>query len=357
MAPYLQVPDQNQLILLVANLPLFASLEGRYQLLGRADLAHLIPLMNKTDILQGTPANAAYNVVTFLEDAPSPFGNKALGMFLRAMQTLLPQDQREWSIIDDLIVRYHLLASPVELSPAPDALAPAQTNERMVGENLLRNIAFLQHGIEVARPVVFIRVQNRYAADPPSEWTGTGFLIGPHLLLTCHHVIPNPALLATTRFVLNYQLRFDGAAEHTREYRAASPKDCTFYTDSVLDFSLVCLEGRPGKDWGWLPLHREATVRAGHRVNIIHFPGGLPKKISMQDNVVEHVTATYMEYTTATDFGSSGSPVFDDLWQVVALHQSGRIAHRGGYPYALNRGAIIQSLLDAIPTRFREQMR
>ena len=47
------------------------------------------------------------------------------------------------------------------------------------------------------------------------------------------------------------------------------------------------------------------------------------KKISMQNNFVAYADANLVQYTTSTLPGSSGSPVFDDEFTVVAIHHSG----------------------------------
>jgi V8-like Glu-specific endopeptidase len=58
----------------------------------------------------------------------------------------------------------------------------------------------------------------------------------------------------------------------------------------------------------------------GDRVYIIQHPEGLPKQIGMHRNLVVHVDDRVVQYLTDTKGGSSGSPVFNDRWGVVALH-------------------------------------
>ena len=58
------------------------------------------------------------------------------------------------------------------------------------------------------------------------------------------------------------------------------------------------------------------------RVAIIQHPGGFLKKISMQNNFVADADDRLVQYYTSTQAGSSGSPVFDDDFAVVAIHHS-----------------------------------
>ena len=54
---------------------------------------------------------------------------------------------------------------------------------------------------------------------------------------------------------------------------------------------------------------------------VIQHPDGGPKKIVITGSVVQRADKTRLFYTSDTSTGSSGSPVFDVGWRVVALHQ------------------------------------
>jgi V8-like Glu-specific endopeptidase len=65
------------------------------------------------------------------------------------------------------------------------------------------------------------------------------------------------------------------------------------------------------------------AVKVGDHVNIIQHPGGAQKQISFVANVVAFVGGGRVQYLTDTLPGSSGSPVFDTDWNLIALHHSG----------------------------------
>jgi V8-like Glu-specific endopeptidase len=50
---------------------------------------------------------------------------------------------------------------------------------------------------------------------------------------------------------------------------------------------------------------------------------GQHKQIACTDNQVMAVGPQVIQYLTDTMPGSSGAPVFNDNWQIVALHHSG----------------------------------
>src|SRR5919202_1710354 len=78
------------------------------------------------------------------------------------------------------------------------------------------------------------------------------------------------------------------------------------------------------RSFGWTPLiEQEGKAIIGEYVNIIQHPGGEPKQLALRENQLVDVLPDFLHYETDTAPGSSGSPVFNDQWEVVALHHSG----------------------------------
>ncbi len=61
-------------------------------------------------------------------------------------------------------------------------------------------------------------------------------------------------------------------------------------------------------------------LAAGHPSFVIQHPGGGPKKVGLYRNEIRHVGSPFLQYLTETGVGSSGSPVFNKEWEVIALH-------------------------------------
>ena len=57
-------------------------------------------------------------------------------------------------------------------------------------------------------------------------------------------------------------------------------------------------------------------------MTIVQHPGGEKKQIALRENRIVDVLDAFLHYEADTEPGSSGSPVFDDGWEVVALHHA-----------------------------------
>lgn len=345
----LSVEDRKQLITLLIDLPVLANERSRRQILEDAGLGQLISMIN----VSGTTYDAISEIVSYLSRyGRLTYENETLGMFLNTLKGLkgvtgIQQQQ----FLDRLLTKYDMMtpiAALPNISQWQGQETPANVLEKIIGENTLRPIAFLAQGLKVARSVAYISVRTS-----EESWSGTGFLITPNLLLTNNHVIPDADVLNNTLFRFNYEENFLGEAQTPSEYRAKS--NGIFHTNKDLDYTIVELEGEPGIKWDCLPLAAR-DIRQNSRVNIIQHPMGRPKEISFQNNFVEYVGGNVVQYVTSTLGGSSGSPVFNDGWEVVALHHAG-----GNIPepttqrrYFRNEGIWVGSILADLPFELKD---
>ncbi|MBK8211294.1 MAG: DNA/RNA non-specific endonuclease [Rhodospirillales bacterium] len=102
-----------------------------------------------------------------------------------------------------------------------------------------------------------------------------------------------------------------------------------FFTSRSLDFSFVALapaasDGTLLSIYGYLRLADEpGQLQEGEFVSIIQHPSGNTKQAALRENRVIWSDANFIHYQTETAPASSGAPVFNDQWYVVALHHSG----------------------------------
>lgn len=345
-----ELEDRKQLITLLQDLPELATERSRLQML---ELAGLKQLVSRID-LSGNTFVAISEIVRHL----SSYGrlthdNEALGLFLSTIKEFVGVQQQEF--LDRMLTKYEMM-TPIAVLPNIEQWKGVETTEdvleKIIGENTLRPIAFLQRGLEVARSVAYIGVQ--YGNQRGS---GTGFLVAEDLLLTNNHVLSSVDLLANAVFRFNYEDDFLGHAQPIEEYHAMP--NGSFHTNKDLDYTLVQLEKKPSQKWGYLSLKpRNIKIKREDRVNIIQHPWGQSKQISFQNNFVEYVGENVVQYVTSTFNGSSGSPVLNDAWEVIALHHAG-----GNLPepttqrrYFRNEGILIEEILADLPLNLREQV-
>lgn len=201
--------------------------------------------------------------------------------------------------------------------------------ERILGTSDLLEINFLDIARRVARPVG--RIQVRDLSGRIREF-GTGFIVSPNLLLTNNHVLPS--IDSARRSLVDLDFEDDESFKPKTPTIFGLEPYRFFLTDSRLDFTLVAV--RPVSTdsqvdlapYGFLRLiETKGKVLPDEYVAIIQHPGGATKKIALRNNKIFDLLDDHLHYTTDTDRGASGSPVFNDQWQVVALHHAG-VKHR-----------------------------
>jgi len=220
-----------------------------------------------------------------------------------------PDDEGLQRLRDGVAVRY---------AEGPDVASLAwrgrgQTLEKILGkQSSLVPVSFLEVGMRRARAVA--RVKGGDGS------LGTGFLVSGDLLVTNHHVLPSRDAAAGATVQFNYQKTADGHDAELEELRLDT--EAFFASSREEDCTIVKVNAEPSARWGAIALEPNA-IRADDRVNIIQHPGGDQKQLSFFHNLVVFVGEGRVQYLTDTLPGSSGSPVFDKDWRLVALHHSG----------------------------------
>ena len=209
------------------------------------------------------------------------------------------------------------------ISPG-EPLEPHVLLERIIdATNDLQAVNFLTRGARAARTVARISYDRRGRLVP----AGTGSLVGQRLLLTNNHVLPDVATAEQAAAEFNWEIDLDDVTGTAATYRL--DPQALFLTDAHLDYSLVAVQagpdGRaPGQEFGWNRLiAQQGKIAMGEPVNVVGHPMGRLKEIAIRNNSLQTVLDEFLHYKTDTEPGNSGSPVFNDQWEIVALHHSG----------------------------------
>jgi len=253
---------------------------------------------------------------------------------------------QRWDDSADQVAQTAAAVRVGELSLANSADEITERRERLERQGLVLEgivaeddsvwLSFLSRGRAAARPVGRV-----VSLQPPAPAVaiGTGVLIAPGLLLTNNHVLPSAEDAAEMGVQFGFEYDDEGS-ERPYETCRFLPDRC-FWTNEELDFSVVAvadLRGYPpGKKYGTVRLI-EQTGKAlkAEVVNVVHHPGGDRKRLSIRENRIVAEDDLWVRYTSDARRGSSGAPVFNDQWEMVALHHGG-IPRRDADGVALNR--------------------
>lgn len=262
---------------------------------------------------------------------------------------------------------------------------PARELERMIRE---ANASFdvmpwLKHLGEVEPCVCRVEVPVGADLEP-----GTGFLLGPEVVMTNYHVMEK--VIKGKVKPERVRLRFDfkmlsngetlnpGTVIHLAQtdwlLDQSEYSELDFNKDTAsanvredqLDYVLLRVEGEPGnspiggsenadpnpKPRGWIKLPDIApTFQPNTPLFILQHPKGRELKLALDTYSIIAVNANYtrVRYKTNTESGSSGSPCFDLNWQLIALHHSGDPDYTKFHNPEYNEGIpiwTIRNLLD-----------
>jgi endonuclease G len=202
----------------------------------------------------------------------------------------------------------------------PGMAMPDVRLEKIINTVDYVGVRYLDAGVAAARAVG--RVNIRDDRGRPAGY-GTGSMVSPVLLLTNHHVLPDAATARTSVIEFNYQDGVDGrplpATVHPLD------PDGFFLADIELDFALVAVRS-PAAELAPFGFNRliEAEGKAiiGEFVTIVQHPRGDKKQVALRENRIVDIPERFLHYAADTEPGSSGSPVFNDQWEVVALHHA-----------------------------------
>ncbi|WP_105432935.1 DNA/RNA non-specific endonuclease [Neorhizobium sp. T6_25] len=231
--------------------------------------------------------------------------------------------------------------------------------EAQVGTNDFQQAAFLTAGARAMKAIARVALESRWESR-----TGTGFLVSPQLFLTNQHVINNEADAELTQIIFDDELDENGRPRPRTTFRL-DPRTFFLSSDEAkFDYALIAVGERiqgSGRlaDYGFAALSRTPDRhQKGINANIIQHPEGQWKSVVLRNNLIvdrDEVDGLLL-YETDTLKGSSGAGVFNDFWDVIALHHYGEVDNEAAVgdsskPRLVNEGIRISAIYDDLSAR------
>lgn len=222
--------------------------------------------------------------------------------------------------------------------------------ERIINTPDFLSVRYLDAGVVAQHAVGRVNIRDQRGT---LSGYGTGFMVSRSLLLTNHHVLPDARTARSSLIEFDYQDGIDG--QPLKPTLLPFAPERFFIANRELDFALVEVDADPEvlAAYGSCRLTAaQGTVLIGESVTIVQHPRGAKKQIVLRENRLVDIPETVVHYAADTEPGSSGSPVFNDQWEVVALHHASVATPQHAPEYSfLNEGIrisrILQFLADA----------
>jgi endonuclease G, mitochondrial len=147
--------------------------------------------------------------------------------------------------------------------------------------------------------------------------------------------------------------------------RFTTDTNAFFFTDDRddLDFTVIAIGSKVDgpkslSDFGWCGMSSSPDKHAlGDVANIIQHPEGRFKEAVLRENRLVSRLDSVLHYVADTEPGALGSPVFNNDWQVIALHHWGspwrqKTNEQGRpVPTSVNEGIRISSIVAELRAR------
>jgi endonuclease G, mitochondrial len=239
------------------------------------------------------------------------------------------------------------------------AVKPSSSAEAIVGDTTdYQAVSFLVEGTRTRRAIGFIEVNT-----PTASELGSGFLVSSRLFMTNQHVVRDAIAAQSASVTFDREMDENGRPRATTVFQLAPEVCAIFSPENDLDYALVALGTRISgeatlADLGYCTLSDTPDRHViGMNVNIVQHPNGWPKTVALRNNTLTFRTDRTLLYETDTQSGSSGSPVFNDGWDLVALHHYGapfleRVDEDGNpLPQSVNEGVRISAIVRDLKAR------
>jgi len=358
---------KEDLVNILLKIPAFQNRSNRDSLLFR--LEHLGNSISRSEV---SVADIISIVSSLAAVGQLTSGIWPLTILINNALRYCPQNTTPGRQLEDLLNKFE---------PSLDKQKIPPLAEIVVGADERLPIMFFEKALKAQKSVARLLVPRIFDGEPigspPESVVGTGWMIGPNMLLTNYHVIA--ARYSGEESPSKYDLQIQAEKAITwfgyNNWDSAHTDYCCTHiiqTNQNLDYALLHLDMMPIygdvplSDWGILSTNRtQFPYEKGKRLNIIQHPRGEEKRLAIRSNYYIGSSSlpnrpARIQYLTDTEPGASGSPVCDDDWNVVALHHAAirvpESQYKGDAVKYNNEGIEISAVLNDIENSIRAQI-
>jgi len=218
------------------------------------------------------------------------------------------------------------------------AAVPKDKLEQITGKkSRLLMVSWLERGLWCSTAVCRLVSASRI---------GSGFRVYNDLIVTNNHVIPDCQAVEAFSAEFFYE---EDLNHILRKVVRVQLDPLRFWTSLQLDLTVI------GADFSHNPVNEQiheltlqrSTPDIGDPVSIIQHPLGGPKQIALTSNEIINTHGHLIHYVTDTLPGSSGSPVFNADWEVIAVHHAGGmvVENAAAQKIYVNEGILTSALM------------
>ena len=291
-------------------------------------------------------------------------GDIPLQIYLNNMAMLLSGMPEQENVIRHML---ELVSQRVSGAPVIDLGQIPETKEVLVHKDDTVPYYFMELGVKTAESVLKINVpafENGQAKNQPDGTQivsqGTGWLLSDSLVMTNHHVVnarkEKEADATKEDLELQGQNAFAIFDFNDKLLTGSTVNAVSLEAwNKELDYAIIRINatGRNPVKWSVKKITFDTEPVA---VNIIQHPNGQSKRFGIRNNLVSASTETDLRYFTDTESGSSGSPVFNDSWEAVALHRGAKyvenVQFQGKSTAYVNVGTHLTSIFEHIKSNY-----
>jgi V8-like Glu-specific endopeptidase len=265
------------------------------------------------------------------------------------------------------IMSRYIARAQSRVSIAPSQVAGVKATLQHDGTELEKNfLGESSFTVDAIRSLLKAFESIACVMNEKGERLGTGFLVrgswlkpalgDAHVFVTNAHVISDTGAVSSANARVVFEL--DAAVSgQRRQYKVTellytSPPGKIGVANSdgeQLDCTIVRLDGLPS---GVAPLTASENlplISPRTKAFVAGHPRGAGLQIALHDSLLLDIDddARLVHYRTPTDPGSSGSPVFNASWQVIALHHAGTSTTprlHGSGTYEANEGIAMAAI-------------